>query len=244
MNSISVSKNLKVAVIGQGNVGSHLAEALKGKVDLFIVNPHTLEGLPDFVDVAVIAVKDTVTAEVAKAIDGRAGIIAHTSGSVPLSAISGVGTDTGVFYPLQTFTKGVALDYSDIPFFIEGSSPECVGTLKGLAGLISGNVREAGSEERRQLHIAAVFACNFSNYLVDIADKLLNEKGMDYKVLLPLLRQTVSKLHTVSPEEAQTGPAARNDLPVINRHLEMLSATPRLQDLYKTLSEMIMGSEL
>lgn len=231
-----------VAVVGTGNVASHLVKALQGKVTIIQVNPHTFESMPDYADIVIISVKDSVIQHVAHNLPGQHGIIAHTSGSVPMSALAGCeASGYGVFYPLQTFTKGVDLDYSEIPFFIEGDSETTVSALTDLARLISDNVREADSEGRKMLHLASVFACNFSNCLVGIADKLLRECGMDYTVLLPLLKQTVKKLDSLTPAEAQTGPAARLDMGVVNRHIDMLNdmGERRLAEIYGDMSDEI-----
>lgn len=227
-----------VAIIGSGNVATHLCAALNGKVKLHQVNPRSLEGLPQHADIAIISVKDSAIEEVASRIAGDYNVVCHTSGSVPMSVLAGRGNMQGVFYPLQTFTKGVSLDYSEIPFFIEGSSPEAVDLLSRLARKISNNVVEADSASRKVLHLASVFACNFSNCLVGIADDLLKDNGMDYRVLLPLLRQTVAKLDSLSPSEAQTGPAARLDFPVMKSHVEMLrdKGLGNLAEIYEDLS--------
>ena len=227
-----------VAIVGSGNVATHLCIALDGKVELHQVNPHSFEGMPEYAEIVIISVKDSAIEEVAKRLPGNFNTVCHTSGSVPMSALAGCGNRYGVFYPLQTFTKGVALDYSEIPFFIEGSSPDVVTTLSSLARKISENVVEADSASRKVLHLASVFACNFSNCLVGIADGLLKESGMDYHVLLPLLRQTIAKLDRLSPQEAQTGPAARRDMPVINAHIQMLKekGLQNLAEIYQDLS--------
>lgn len=232
---------MNVAIIGSGNVASHLIKALSGKVSLFPVNPRTLEGLPPQCDVAVISVKDDVIEEIARRISGRADIIAHTSGSKPIDVLAGCAKATGVFYPMQTFTKDVPLEYSEIPFFIEGSDSDSETVLCDLARLISPNVRLAGSDDRRKLHLAAVFACNFTNALIGVADDLLHENGMDYTVMLPLIRQTVAKLYSVPPKDAQTGPAARHDMSVINRQHDMLESKPELQSIYDSISSLILS---
>ncbi len=237
---------MKIAIIGRGNVATHLAKALTGKVDVTMVNPRTLADLPTDADIILISVSDDAIRDVAlkiEAISDSSPIIAHTSGSVGLEVLDGCADYKGVFYPLQTFSKNVPLNYEEIPFFIEGSSPAVCTQLADLARLISDHVYEADSEKRRRLHIAAVFACNFSNHLVNIADGLLKEQNMDYRVLLPLLKETVRKLENVSPADAQTGPAVRGDRNVIDKHLAALSATPNLQHLYASLSESISNSK-
>lgn len=229
-----------VSIIGLGNVATHLERALRDKVSTVMINPRTLEGMEEDGDIAIISVKDDVISAVAHKLSGRFRLIAHTSGSVPMEVLQGCAPDIGVFYPLQTFTKGVEMDYSVIPFFIEGNNADAEIALTDLARLISGNVQTADSDTRKTLHLASVFACNFTNRLVGIADRILKTKGLDYTVILPLLQQTMGKLHHLSPTDAQTGPAARGDTKVINAHLSMLEEEPRLKDIYEKLSADIM----
>lgn len=228
-----------IAVIGGGNVATHLLKAFTPIAQVHAVNPRTFEGMPATCDVALISVKDDAVAEVASRIEGKACVVAHTSGSIPASALANAAKRYGVFYPMQTFSKDVALDYSTIPFFIEGCDRQTEEILTDLARRISSNVTVADSTTRKRLHLAAVFACNFTNRLIGIADEILNECGLDYKAMLPLLEQTVDKLHKLSPSEAQTGPAVRNDFKVINAHLEMLDSKPRLRTLYQELTSQI-----
>ena len=156
-----------------------------------------------------------------------------------MEALKGYAENYGVFYPLQTFSKDKELDYKEIPFFIEGSSKSAVDILTSLASLISKNVYEADSDKRKRLHIAAVFACNFANHLVGIADDILKENGMDYTVLLPLLKETIGKLYLLPPSMAQTGPAVRNDTTVMKAHEEMLVDNPEYLGIYRALSQSI-----
>ena len=148
-------------------------------------------------------------------------------------------TNHGVFYPLQTFSKNKSLLFEGIPLLVEGSSPGVEKSLLELGEKISGNVHLVHSQGRRTLHLAAVFACNFSNYLYSVASDLLKEQGLSFDLLKPLIRETAMKLESQSPAEAQTGPAARGDMNIIARHLEMLSGKPQLEEIYKILSQEI-----
>lgn len=234
--------NDQIFIIGSGNVALHLEKAyIEAGIKAVRINPHTLEGLPESPGVGIIAVKDDAISEVASRLaDMGFTCLAHTSGSVGIDVLSGSAQGTGVFYPLQTFSKERELNYSEIPFFIEGSSPEVEEKLQNLARLISTDVRHADSSMRKRLHVAAVFACNFSNHLVHIADTILREGGADYKILLPLLRETVAKLERLSPKQAQTGPAARGDRQIMESHEKMLSSNPDLCELYHLISESIL----
>ena len=131
---------------------------------------------------------------------------------------------------------------SNIPrslFFIEGNDSTTELKLKGLAHLISDNIISADSADRKRLHLASVFACNFTNRLMGIAKEILSESGIDFRVMLPLLRQTISKLDNMTPEEAQTGPAVRNDFGVMDAHIKMLEGDQELQQLYRIFSNQI-----
>lgn len=230
----------RITIVGTGNVGSHIAKALtRQKYDVSLIGSRMLTGLPEKSDVIIIAVKDDAIAETAKKLKGKAECMAHTSGSVPMAVLEGCADAVGVFYPMQTFSKDVELNYPDIPFFIEGNSKEAETVLSGIARSISDNVRLANSADRKKLHLAAVFACNFTNHLMAIADDILKENGMDYTVMLPLLRQTIDKLYSIPPSQAQTGPAARLDRNVLDAHIDMLKGERHLKELYEEMTAQI-----
>lgn len=228
-----------VAIIGRGNVASHLFSALKDKTEVCLVNPHTFENYPQDPDIVLICVSDNAIEEVVNKLPISNSIVAHTAGSIPMDILKGKTSDYGVFYPLQTFSKDAILDYSEIPVFIEGSSPETVKKLKELASLFSKEIKEADSQTRKSLHLASVFACNFTNALAGIAEGLLKKSGIEFSVLFPLIKQTVNKLELMSPKEAQTGPAKRGDTKVMMSHMEMLSESPDLGEIYSLLSSLI-----
>lgn len=232
----------KISIIGRGNVASHLYKALREKADTTIVNPRTLANLPDKSDIILISVSDDAISQIVNQLPHTNAIVAHTSGSVPMSDLSCLGSHIGVLYPLQTFTKDVDLNYSEIPVFIEGSSPDVLSSLKIIASLFSDDVREASSEERKKLHLASVFTCNFTNCLAGIGEKILEGSNISFSVMLPILRQTVKKLERMSAKQAQTGPAKRGDQKVMKSHLEMLSSEPELKKLYNLMSELIIKS--
>lgn len=231
-----------IAVIGSGNVATHLYKALRDKTRAVIVNPHTMCELPDDAEIALVCVKDNAISEVINRMDSFNGITAHTSGSVPLEIAKANSNYYGVVYPLQTFTKGIELDYGEIPFFIEGNNLETEKVLSDLARMISPYVYRADSSARRLLHLSSVFACNFTNCLLGISQEILKESGISHKVMLPLLRQTIAKLETLSPAEAQTGPAVRKDFNVMEAHLGMLAKDPLLQQIYRLLSKRIIDN--
>lgn len=229
-----------ITIIGGGNVASHLNIALKDKTETVLVNPRTFEGMPESPNLIIIAVADKAIEEVAKRINKTEAFVFHTSGSTPINILQDVGPNIGVFYPLQTFTRNFDLKYEEIPIFIEASNKQTKEKLQQLASLVSPHIYEADSQKRKQLHLASVFACNFTNALAGIADKLLNDTGFDFSVLYPLMKATVRKLDKLSPREAQTGPAVRGDMEVIAMHLEMLEKYhPNLKNIYNLFTDYI-----
>lgn len=234
---------MKIDIIGTGNVATHLFKALGGKADVNIVPSRTLVGLRGDSDTYLISVSDTAIAEVAEKVSElipTESVLAHTSGSTPISVLSRFHKNIGVFYPLQTFSKNVPLAYSEIPFFIEGSTPQVTDALKSLALKISEKVYEADSDDRRNLHIASVFACNFVNHLWTLADSYLESKNLSFDALRPLIKETCRKIQDNRPRYVQTGPAARHDKNIINEHLQVLSKeNSELSDIYDTLTRSI-----
>lgn len=235
---------MKIEIAGRGNVATHMEKALRmAGHDARMLDPHTLDGLAGDANLLLICVSDRAIREVAEKA-ARLGvsencIIAHTSGSTPLSVLDGTARHTGVFYPMQTFSKEVALYYSEIPFFIEGSDEETETKLMALAAGISRSVRRCDSTKRKMMHISSVFCCNFSNHLWAVADEYLRDNGLDFKDMIPLLRETLRKASENRPGDVQTGPAARGDRKVIEEHERELASRPRMQRLYRLLSESI-----
>ncbi len=251
------SERRRIAIIGAGNVGENIAIALDNVADVVCIYSRvyekaqtvasllkTAQAVNDLsavdrtVDTILIAVADDAIGDVAGTFDDFDGIVAHTSGSVPITALK--SKHRGVFYPLQTFTRGKRVDISQVPFFIEGSDVESVQSLRELALTLSPRVYDADSAHRAALHIAAVFACNFANYLWDEADKLLKPYGYGFDVFAPLLKEALQKAETVGPHNAQTGPAMRHDMNIIAYHKQQLS--PELCQIYDLLTQRIMNT--
>lgn len=228
-------------------MATHLEKAFRmAGHDARMLDPHTLNGLAGDADLVLICVSDRAIKEVAEKA-ARIGvpdhcILAHTSGSTPLSVLEGMARRTGVCYPMQTFSKGVALDYSEIPFFIEGSDEKTESDLMELAGGISRSVRKCDSVKRKILHTSSVFCCNFANHLWAVADGYLHDNGLDFKDMTPLLRETLRKASENRPGDVQTGPAARGDRNIIGEHERELASRPRMQRLYRLMSESIAES--
>ena len=166
-------------------------------------------------------------------------LLIHTSGGQGLEVFNGKENNCAVMYPLQTFTKGVELNVSQIPFFVDASDEPAMESVKELAGSISRTVVELDSDGRAKLHVAAVFASNFSNHCYSLASELMERNKFDWKWLLPLIDETARKIHNVTPMSAQTGPASRHDYSVMESELKMLEKDASLAEIYKMMSRSI-----
>lgn len=245
-----------IAVIGAGNVATHLARALARDSQVVAVCSPTpghalaiadtiagcrgvtsLAELPTDADFYLIAVNDDAVAKVAAAMPRVAGTVMHTSGSVPASVLAPASQSYGVFYPLQTFSRNADVDISRVPFFTEGSDEATLGRIDSLARTLSDHVYHADSQKRSVLHVAAVMACNFANVLWDCAADILSGAGYPLTVFEPLLEVTLSKAMSAGPRQAQTGPAKRGDKAVIDSHIKALP--PELKPIYRLLTDEI-----
>ncbi|MDD4921679.1 MAG: DUF2520 domain-containing protein [Bacteroidales bacterium] len=249
-------ENMQICLIGAGNLAAQLAPALAAKGHRFlqvysrtessaaplacilgceaVVQPERIR--PD-ADLYLSALNDDDRPQVLAGIHFGKGLLVHTAGSLPMDVLIEYTSNVGVFYPLQTFSKQRQVDFSKVPFFIEATFPESLEILNTMASSLSNKVVPANSDQRKQMHLAAVFANNFVNYLYGIAEDIAHEKGLDFQYLLPLIEETASKVQTLAPVRAQTGPAVRFDRAVMDKHLELLQDHPDWLHLYKTLSQ-------
>jgi predicted short-subunit dehydrogenase-like oxidoreductase (DUF2520 family) len=224
-----------VVLIGRGRLATNLLAALQqAGYDVVSINSRTLEDLPQEADVFIVAVKDSALEEVIRrATKGREQqLFVHTAGSMPMSLFEGHTSRYGVFYPMQTFSKERLVDFADIPIFVEGADP----AIRQLAERISRRVYELTTEARKYLHLSAVFACNFVNHCYALSAELLEQHGLPFDVMLPLIDETARKVHELHPHDAQTGPAVRYDENVIRMQSALLAADPELQQIYELLS--------
>lgn len=243
-----------IILLGSGNVATHLGIALKNsnytivqvysksienakilakKLDAQFTN--NLSKLKSS-DLIIVCINDDAILSVLSQIKNTA--IVHTSGSIGLDVFKQKFTNYGVFYPLQTFNKEIDINISEIPFCIEGNSLEFEKQLIKIAKALSNNVVKMNSQQRKQLHIAAVFACNFSNHMYSIADDLLAKKNIDFKILLPLIRKTNANLENYRPKEVQTGPAKRKNIAIIQEHIATIKEN-EIKELYHKISDNI-----
>lgn len=252
---------IQVTFIGAGNVAWHLAPALDNAgYPVTVVYSRTAEHAEalserlygaevtdslDFSDssssIFIMAVADDAIPEVARELVLPEGaMLCHTSGTVSLEALSYAAAEyAGVWYPLQTFSKTRRLDLSEVPFLVEGDASHTTRELLRMAKAISKDVREANSAVRSRYHLAAVFACNFTNYLMLEAQKWITQQELDYTTLHPLIIETIQKSIDLGPLEAQTGPARRGDVQTIARHIELLGEDDEMIALYRMLSDKI-----
>lgn len=249
---------MKVIILGSGNLATRLSvEMMRKGMPVGQVYSHTPEhaeqlaeqlGCPwttdpeqvgTDADLYVFSLKDTALADVITRIRPNKGLWVHTAGSMPMEVFNGYTERYGVLYPMQTFSKTRPVDFSRIPIFIEAHRLEDGQMLQEWAKRLSGDVRFLSSEKRRSLHLAAVFACNFTNHMYALAAKLLQAQDIPAEVLWPLTDETAAKIHAMPPAKAQTGPAIRYDENVINKHIAMLADYPDLQEIYRQLSQSI-----
>ena len=168
-------------------------------------------------------------------------VFLHTAGSMPMSVFKGMAQHYGVLYPMQTFSKQREVDFSIIPCFVEANDEFAQKQIEGLAREISGRVYQLSSEDRKYLHLSAVFACNFANHCYAISQELLEEHGIPFDVMLPLINETAAKVHEMKPKDAQTGPAVRYDENVIGKQSKLLENHPHIKKVYDSMSKSIHG---
>nr|WP_243749169.1 Rossmann-like and DUF2520 domain-containing protein [Mucilaginibacter agri] len=243
-------------MIGSGNVSTHLSAALKnaGHRIMQVYSPNighasllayhvSAEPTDDIstinaeTDLYIIAVKDDAIEGIARQLAVHGKFIVHTSGATSLDVLKSVTPLAGVFYPLQTFSKDKELDFRSVPLCIEGATEVITSQLVELGQTISNNIYRVDSEQRKILHLSAVFACNFPNYLYHVAQNLLAEHQLDFNLLRPLIMETAEKVQHRFPASVQTGPAVRNDQQTMAAHLQLLDNDVFLQKLYQLLSE-------
>ena len=252
-------QHFKLVIIGAGNVATHLAKRLqkKGNEVLQIVsrsqkNAQTLSlqiGVPFVTDIKKInrhadiylfCVPDDEIERIGKTLKLPKKLVLHTSGSVDIQVLKNISLDTGVLYPLQSFSKGVKIAWKSLPVLIEASNDTSLQKLKALATSISKHVNEINSANRLKLHVAATIANNFTNHLYTLShDFLAKEKNDLFHLLLPLMKQSVKKLKKQKPSDIQTGPAKRGDEKTIKKHLQLLEKYPEQKKVYELFTSLI-----
>ncbi len=249
----------RVVVIGGGNLAESLALALAecDKVDLVQIYLRNAErgaelsalvGVPFALfnqplapaDIYLLAVSDSAIGELSSTLPFASGaLVAHTAGSSSIEVID-PSLRAGVFYPMQSFTRGRRVDFGVIPIFVEAHDEGSVAELEQLAEALSQSVTRLGSEERRRLHLSAVFVCNFVNAMFMAGEELVGASGLEFEILKPLIEESCAKACSVSsPRCVQTGPAVRGDQATIEKHVAMLSDSEELKTIYQNISKYI-----
>lgn len=246
-----------IVLIGSGNVATHIGTALTAaghkivqvynrtdsgkelslKLQTDFIND--LENVDKNADFIIVSLKDDIVQETLNKITSVTGILLHTSGSLTADILKDSAQNYGVIYPVQTLNKIVPIDFNSVPLCIEGNNKIAEEKIKTLANSISKKVYRVSSSDRLVLHLAAVFACNFTNHLYSISEEILSNRGLSFNILKPLIKETANKVQEFHPNEVQTGPAVRGDLKVMNKHMELLKNSDSLSEIYKLLSSSI-----
>ncbi|MGK7389564.1 MAG: Rossmann-like and DUF2520 domain-containing protein [Candidatus Cyclobacteriaceae bacterium M2_1C_046] len=252
-----------VAFIGAGNVSWHLAPALdnigyavsevisrseksasallKRLYQAHYYDSYDLSGLK--ADIIFLCIPDDAIEEIADLlVVPEDKILLHTSGAKSIDCLSNRFHKSGVFYPLQTFSKSKKVNFKDIPILVEGSDKIIEQQLLSMAKKLSKNVELVSSEKRKHVHLSAVFACNFSNHMMSISEDILNTHNLNIELLYPLISETINKALALGPKPAQTGPAKRHDLKTLDQHMKMLEADPELAEIYRLISQNIINN--
>ena len=242
----------KITMIGAGNLATHLCRALiNSGHEIIQIYSRTIESASTLAkeinvpyttdtkaikssDLAIIAVNDDSIQVIEKHIGFPK---VHTSGTKPLSTLN--GKNIGVFYPLQTFNKNINVNFKSIPVCVESSNSDLLQILKNLAVSISDKVVELNSEQRKNLHLAAVISCNFSNMLYRLSEEVCQKEGIPFDILQPLILETAQKIKHTSPSLAQTGPARRGDFETVEKHLMLLKNDEEKKEIYQLLTASI-----
>lgn len=255
--------NNQIVFIGAGNVATNLAQIINEKISQNIhIHSRTENSaklladkinatysfnennIPANASLYIVSISDDAISTIVKSeiikekINNN--LVVHTAGSIQANILENISANYGIFYPLQTFSRFKKANFKNIPLCLEANSGFNYNRLSKIAFQISDDVRKINFEQRKYIHLAAVFANNFSNNMFAIAEDILKEKDIDFDILLPLINETIEKIQKNSPKKAQTGPAKRNDVEVMNKHIELLKKDTNLQNIYKFVSQNIL----
>lgn len=255
---------MRISFIGAGRVAHHLAHALSQHHQIIQIYSRSFEPVQTLatqvgatatvniceinpeVDLVIIAVSDQMIASVIAEVHHQLAdaLIVHTSGSTDIEVLAKIHARAGVFYPLQTFSLDREISWADTPLFVEAQSEDDLVLLTALASQLSHRVYQYTSAQRLSLHLAAVFACNFSNYCYDMAKQIVDAQQVDFSLLYPLILETAHKAVQHDPKQMQTGPAMRGDQNILNMHQQMLQDAQRedLKKVYNLMSQQILQS--
>lgn len=230
---------IRVLLVGNGNVAFHLKKAFSDapEIDITHIESRNITDIPS-ADVTIIAVSDDAIASVSSQITND--FVVHTSGNTDMNTLNNL-TRKGVFYPLQSFSKHKDINFKSVPICLEAENENDLILLKELARILDAKSYQIDSHQRKYLHVAAVFANNFTNHMYKIASDICKKNDVPFEILYPLIEETASKIKTLSPAEAQTGPAKRNDSLTVENHLNLLHTVQ--QEIYIKITESIQNGE-
>lgn len=249
----------KVVLLGSGNVAFHLADALNSSgisiIQIFGRNEITVKELSNTIgtnyttkpeniisdaDIYFFCMNDSANIEISGKITVKGNpVFVHTAGSQSMQIFDSKTKNYGVFYPFQTFTKGIDTNFSAIPICIEASNQYSNNILTEIAKKLNCKTYQLDSSNREELHLCGVFASNFMNHCVSISESILEEKNIDKDLIRPLLDQSFHKILTAGANNSQTGPALREDNKTIEKHIKLLSNKKQYSKVYKVLTESI-----
>jgi predicted short-subunit dehydrogenase-like oxidoreductase (DUF2520 family) len=248
---------MKIVLIGSGNTATVLGTLLKEKghaivqvmsrqslhasklaEELGCQYTDRLEDIDREAECYLMAVSDTALVELATELSLPGRLVLHTAGSVSKDVLLPVSEHSGIFYPLQSLRRDL-LPYPQIPVLIDAHKEEDLPRILQLARSISHQVEKADDETRMKLHLAAILVNNFSNHLYTLAADLCRKEGLNFSMLLPLIRETAERAGRIAPSQAQTGPAIRGDKETMEKHLELLGNYPDIQAIYRLFSDEI-----
>jgi len=252
-------KTAKLAFIGAGNVATRLALEFKSR-GLSVIQIYSktqrsalelasklettctteIKDITQEADIYFVCVPDKYIEPICAKLPVKNKLVVHTAGSVDIETVKEHIPECGVFYPMQTFSKFKEVDLNQVPIFIEASSQKSEEVLYDLGKLLSHKIYSINSEQRKSLHISAVFACNFSNHMYSIAEDILQQNGIPFEILKPLIKETSEKIQKFLPKACQTGPAVREDMEILENHEKILAHTPYVE-MYKLISESIIN---
>lgn len=254
---------MNVVIIGAGNLATNLsfalrnagfnivqvysrtyqsAELLANKLSASFTN--NIKEIEPHADLYIASLSDDSLLDIIQQVNFSPSLLVHTSGSLPMDLLKKYAKDYGVIYPLQTFTKNKISDFKTIPICIEANNKDTEKKLIEISNKISTQIHLFNSDQRSKIHLAAVFACNFTNHMYTIAEEILQKENVSLDILKPLLKETLSNALISSPLKAQTGPAMRNDIKIMTKHKEMLTYNPLFEKIYSFVSESIYKNKL
>ena len=245
---------IKIILLGAGNVGHHLSKAFNKSTEIDLVqwysrdnskvsyNDIDTEIINDLskiksADIYVISISDSYVGEISEKLNVSEKLVVHTSGSLDLSIIDSKNR-RGVFYPLQTLSKNKEIELAKVPICIESENNKDLVLLETISKYIGCKTYKIDYNQRKILHLAAIFSNNFVNHMFTIAKEILDDKNLDFNILKPLINETVDKIHKLDPENAQTGPAIRNNNEIILNHIKTLKKDDH-KKLYELMTKLI-----